>query len=63
MLDCGISSTWHIASNWELIDAETMTNASSDLSLVLEQADQKARGAAGVQATIEDALRAAGLMR
>lgn len=63
MLDCGISSTWHIANSWGLVDAETMMKANSDRSFVSEPAFQKADGAIGVQATIEDALRAAALMR
>ena len=63
MLDCGISSTWHSANAWGLIDAEPKTTAGSDAPPVAERAGPETAGAIGVPAVIEDALRAAGLMR
>lgn len=62
MLDCGISSTWHIANSWGLIDAEVATEAKTDHSFVPEHTDQKTGEATSVQAAIENALRAAGLI-
>ncbi len=62
MLNCGISSTWHIANSWRLIDAEVATDAKTDHSFVREHVNQKMGEATSVQATIENALRAAGLM-
>ncbi|WP_375397166.1 alpha/beta hydrolase family esterase [uncultured Sphingomonas sp.] len=58
MLDVGISSTWHIAADWGLIDdiqaAVTRTPPATPAMPVQ---------AGGIQGTIEAALRSAGLMR
>jgi poly(hydroxyalkanoate) depolymerase family esterase len=67
MLDVGISSTWHIAKSWGLLDGEerAVAGVASDAA----GAPQWAAPVAGtgqfssVQATIENALRSAGLMR
>lgn len=63
MLDVGISSTWHIANSWGLIGKERVT-------MVTEPAlspSQKSSGQKNTNRTvgnvIEDALRAAGLMK
>ncbi|MFD1786169.1 alpha/beta hydrolase family esterase [Sphingomonas floccifaciens] len=65
MLDVGISSTWHIASSWGLVDA------ASDDGIMVPEPIASDRGSSSppglhmvdVQATIERALRSAGLMR
>lgn len=69
MLDVGISSTWHIARGWGLLDtdAERITPASA----MAPQAVSRSGAAASptpsasplIQSTIEQALRVAGLMR
>lgn len=62
MLDCGISSTWHIANGWGLIQAEIANEAVTEPPFVAEHPEQKMGKTTSVQATIEEALRAAGLM-
>lgn len=57
MLDAGISSTWRIAERWKLLTSERPVP-------VHKPPHRSVAGpAAGVQATIEAALRSAGLMR
>ena len=70
MLDVGISSTWHMANRWELIGAEpavlgsdTATAQANDRSERAPQSPTPPADVGGIQATIESALRAAGLMR
>ncbi len=65
MLDVGISSTWHIAKTWGLIGEQEAVSAernakSSAPSLTTEESRPVRRPVGGV---IEDALRAAGLMK
>ncbi len=67
MLDVGISSTWHIAQSWGLLDGEERAIA----SVTSDRAETPQWTVPGtgsgqmssVQATIENALRSAGLMR
>ena len=67
MLDVGISSTWHIASAWGLIDlAATMPASQVEprvLTPALPQQPVPMATSGSIQTTIETALRAAGLMR
>ncbi len=62
MLDCGVSSTWHIANSWGLIKAAMATGTVAEHPSAAEHGDKKPRETTSVQATIEKALRAAGLM-
>ena len=70
LLDVGISSTWHIAERWGLIGAQpsSVENRIGAARTVkrfarIERSDDLPPGGGSVQATIEQALRAAGLMR
>jgi len=69
MLDVGISSTWHIADGWGLLGVERMAAPVREPVMRAEPARADPRRAVlptqpgGVQATIEAALRSAGLMR
>jgi poly(hydroxyalkanoate) depolymerase family esterase len=67
MLDVGISSTLHIARFFGLLSAEAQPGAvlapRRPAPPARADADGTARPASGVAAVIEDALRAAGLMR
>jgi poly(hydroxyalkanoate) depolymerase family esterase len=72
MLEAGISSTRHIARFWGLVDEEADRAASDPVPLrartqdrpqVREPAQTEPLPVAGVGKVIEDALRAAGLMR
>lgn len=66
MLEAGISSTLHLARNWGLLRDVPRTCAPAEIEhRKPDPASQPARGhpASGVQATIEAALRSAGLMR
>lgn len=58
MLDVGLSSTWHSAARWGLIDSAASVDATHDAAAPVRPAP-----AASVQDTIEAALRTAGLMR
>ena len=62
MLDVGISSTWHSAARWGLLDGDAAI-----VEPVVSRGTEPVRAAlpaqSGVQQTIETALRAAGLMR
>ena len=60
MLDVGISSTWQIAQEWALLDGEERPRSAKPAAPVEATAIPQT---AGVQATIEAALRSAGLMR
>ncbi|WP_235523978.1 alpha/beta hydrolase family esterase [Sphingomonas sp. Leaf33] len=65
MLDVGISSTWHIASSWGLVDPSSGDLAIADEPVARdrEPSSPPMPHAIDVQATIEQALRSAGLMR
>ncbi|CAH0348646.1 PHB depolymerase family esterase [soil metagenome] len=67
MLDVGISSTRHIAASWSLLEERASTTASPIASLRSVDAPldrpMSSRTKGGVQKVIEDALRAAGLVR
>lgn len=71
MLDVGISSTWHIARTWGLLDgvervAVARKDVPDDTSASAPQdatPPPAATPVSSVQATIENALRSAGLMR
>ena len=58
MLDVGVSSTWQIAQSWGLLDGAERPRAATKPA-----APTSAAPATSVQATIEAALRSAGLMR
>lgn len=62
MLDVGLSSTWHIAQRWGLIESGAVP---PDAVVEPDRAQSQGIGAVPltVQATIEAALRQAGLMR
>lgn len=61
MLDVGISSTWHIAQRWGVLDDDLPARLPSPAGPPRPaNADPEP---AGIQATIESALRSAGLMR
>lgn len=66
MLDVGISSTVHIARCWGLVASFERRN-SLDLDLTMQSVSLSppatAQPISGIQKTIEDALRAAGLMK
>ena len=67
MLDVGISSTWRIAQGWGLLGKERAVAAPATQMREPSAAESWQRAsdqvAGGVQATIEAALRSAGLMR
>lgn len=77
MLDAGISSTRHIARFWQLTETGSEVSLTNQLEAGAEPATsnerfdsniqalswQAGKAAAGVGKVIEDALRAAGLMR
>ncbi len=65
MLDVGIASTWHIAKSWNLIGENEMTAAdlAAPSSVPSAKAEGTKRANHPVGSVIEDALRAAGLMR
>lgn len=70
MLDVGISSTWHLAERWGLIDMAAAVEQSAAMGERAElstgtsaQPLTNVHQISGVQATIENALRSAGLMR
>lgn len=65
MLDVGISSTWHLAKRWGLLIAErAATPQRRDVAppTTPEQPHASVHHIGSVQATIENALRSAGLM-
>ena len=68
MLDVGISSTRHIAAGWGLLDTPARRAELRPASPLPQRGDTRATvprptSAHGIQATIEAALRSAGLMR
>ncbi|WP_309611672.1 PHB depolymerase family esterase [Sphingomonas sp.] len=68
MLDVGISSTRHIAAGWGLLDTRARSAELRPASPLPQRGDTRATvprptSAHGIQATIEAALRSAGLMR
>lgn len=65
ILDAGISSSWHIAQGWNLLNAEQQTaRPSTKFSSSAPSATPLSSPKPGdIQSTIEGALRAAGLLR
>lgn len=62
MLEAGISSTWHLAESWDLLD-HTLVPSRETAPPAAGRVPPEMAHAGSVQATIEGALRAAGLLR